>query len=137
MEEYTNEMKDYKITFYSLEDQQLFLKNLHDSGADYEATPYYPNSTTGEYDVIFTLNKKKSPNSKRFELEQRKTEALEAIAKLTHQEKVDYICKGMDPNEAINQDDLRRIVKEEIDKHNEGVDFYKSYSDNIVDAINK
>ena len=56
-----------------------------------------------------------SHNSKRFELEQRKTEALETIAKLTHKEKVDYLCKGMDPNEVINKEDVRRIIREEMD----------------------
>ena len=126
MEEYTNEMnmitEHHKFYWNGFENEPV--KGLNYELSDKKVTHINKTEVLIEY---FMSPVKKSPNSKRYELDQRKTEALEAIAKLTHQEKVDYICKGMDANEAINQDDLRRIVKDEVKVILGGEDLSKSF----------
>ena len=90
------------------------------------------------------LPKPKSPNSKRFELEQRKTEATETIASTfdkilnEYDLKFSYNGKHIDlVKDRLSEDDVRRIVKEEIksihlEEFNKAKDRYKEFADDVV-----
>ena len=92
---------------------ERFADELHKLSLNHPVDFYgvFGNVVVNEEDGIFYFISK-SPNSKRFELEQRKTEALELIG-----DKLTINGTTIDVGSiksSLSEDDIRKIVREEI-----------------------
>ena len=140
MEEYTIKMKRYEDVVFDHDNRLIKIYTFTEMSIDMQEQAnkhWRMKNRYKDYDLVFLLVERKSPNSKRFELEQRKTEALEEIAdnipkrvgeinpdtiytitrKSPGEEHIEYV-KGSrilnNISKQLSEEDVRRIVKEEI-----------------------